>query len=136
MKLTGKQTAFIDEYCVNGQNATQAALKAGYSVKTARLMGCLNITKQYIKEAISDKLTEIKAETVANRQQRQQFWTDMMANKAASNGDKLRASELLGRSEADFTDNIKRTDESGPVLDDAERQALADLARKYKVKLA
>lgn len=35
-ELTPKQKAFADEYVKNGGNATQAALSAGYSAKTAK----------------------------------------------------------------------------------------------------
>jgi len=52
-KLTPKQDAFVKEYILNGGNATQAALKAGYSEKTANEQGCQNLTKLNIKEAIA-----------------------------------------------------------------------------------
>lgn len=138
MKLTGKQTAFKDEYCRNSQNGTAAARIAGYKGNTNQLGQRAHelVNNSKVKDEIDKQLAEIKAENIANRQQRQQFWTSMMSDENASNGDKLRASELLGRSEADFTDNIKRTDDSASPLDEAERQALVDLSRSYKVKLA
>ena len=40
-KLTQKQQRFVDEYIISG-NATQAAIKAGYSKKTAKQMGTEN----------------------------------------------------------------------------------------------
>ena len=54
VKLTGKQKAFVEAYCSNGFNATQAALSAGYSEKTAREMGSENLTKPNIAKAIQD----------------------------------------------------------------------------------
>ena len=39
MALNSKQQAFIEAYCCNGFNATQAAITAGYSDKTARSQG-------------------------------------------------------------------------------------------------
>lgn len=51
MKLTPKQTRFIEEYLVD-LNATQAAIRAGYSVKTARKIGSENLTKPDIQAAI------------------------------------------------------------------------------------
>ena len=42
-KLTAKQKAFADEYVKNGGNATQAAKEAGYSEKTAGIIGHENI---------------------------------------------------------------------------------------------
>ena len=49
MKLTPKQQAFCDYYIASG-NATEAAIKAGYSEKTARVVGCENLTKPNIRE--------------------------------------------------------------------------------------
>ena len=49
--LTGKQKAFVDEY-LKDLNATQAAIRAGYSKKTARQTGQENMTKPVIKAAI------------------------------------------------------------------------------------
>lgn len=51
-KLTIKQDAFVKAYLLNGGNATQAAVKAGYSEKTVRAIGAENLTKPVIQEAI------------------------------------------------------------------------------------
>lgn len=52
-KLTPKQSKFVKCYLLNGGNATQAAIKAGYSKKTANEQGSQNLTKLNIKEAIA-----------------------------------------------------------------------------------
>ena len=52
-KLTQKQDKFIREYLANGYNATQAAIKAGYSKKTAYSIGQENLTKPEIKAALA-----------------------------------------------------------------------------------
>lgn len=59
MSLTDKQQAFIEEYLTDF-NATQAALRAGYSEKTARSIGSENLTKPDIAEAIQNRLNELK----------------------------------------------------------------------------
>lgn len=51
-KLTGKQKRFVEEYKVNGGNATQAAIKAGYSEKTAYSIGEENLRKPEIRDAL------------------------------------------------------------------------------------
>lgn len=61
MKLTVKQQKFADEYIIGG-NATEAAIKAGYSKKTARSVGAENLTKPYIMEYINKRLNELKEE--------------------------------------------------------------------------
>lgn len=58
-KLTPKQIAFADEYIINGGNATQAAIKAGYSKKTAYQTGAENLRKPHIQEYISNKTEPI-----------------------------------------------------------------------------
>ena len=51
-KLTDKQRRFVEEYCSNGFNATQAAISAGYSEKTAKDIACQNLAKLYIQDEI------------------------------------------------------------------------------------
>lgn len=50
-KLTPKQRLFIEAYCVH-KNATRAAKEAGYSSKTAHVIGPENLEKPIIKAAI------------------------------------------------------------------------------------
>lgn len=57
MALNNKQRAFIAEY-LKDFNATQAALRAGYSPKTARAIGSALLTKVDIASAISDEIAE------------------------------------------------------------------------------
>lgn len=53
MALTEKQKRFVEEYLVD-LNATQAAIRAGYSVKTAKSIGQENLTKPDIQAAIQE----------------------------------------------------------------------------------
>lgn len=55
--LKGKQARFVEEY-IKDLNATQAAIRAGYSAKTARHMGAENLTKPNIAQAIEDASKE------------------------------------------------------------------------------
>lgn len=57
-KLTPKQKIFVAEYCVD-KNATQAAIRAGYSKKTAGSIGDENLTKPEIAQAIEKHLQKI-----------------------------------------------------------------------------
>ena len=56
-KLTKKQQCFVDEYLID-LNATQAAIRAGYSEATAKDIGCENLAKPNIKSAIDKALKE------------------------------------------------------------------------------
>lgn len=55
--LTAKQARFIDEYPVD-LNATRAAVRAGYSPKTAFVIGYENLQKDLIRSAVRRKLEE------------------------------------------------------------------------------
>lgn len=74
MKLTIKQQRFCDEYLISG-NATQAAIKAGYSPKTARNMAAENLTKPCICEYIENRLKELEAQKVADVTEVMQYLT-------------------------------------------------------------
>lgn len=57
MALTKKQKRFVEEYLID-LNATQAAIRAGYSPDTAKEIGCENLTKPNIKEHIDKAIAE------------------------------------------------------------------------------
>lgn len=62
VKLNARQQRFVDEYLVD-LNATQAAIRAGYSRHTARMIGSENLTKPDIASAIQEALQERSART-------------------------------------------------------------------------
>ncbi|MBF0260067.1 MAG: terminase small subunit [Desulfamplus sp.] len=105
--LSKRQLKFIDLY---DGNAEQTAIKAGYSVKYAKRAGIRNLKNDTLRHLLEEKRqAEIKPE-VMNRIQRQVFWSDIIRDESLSIRDRLRASELLGRSEGDF---LERMDLSG-----------------------
>jgi len=57
-KLTDKQRRFIEEYCSNGFNATQAAISAGYSKNTASETGSENLGKPQIQQAVQEFMSK------------------------------------------------------------------------------
>jgi phage terminase small subunit len=57
MALTKKQKAFVDEYLID-LNATQAAIRAGYSVISARQIADENMSKPDIQNAIAKSMAE------------------------------------------------------------------------------
>ncbi|MCB1704619.1 MAG: terminase small subunit [Halioglobus sp.] len=71
-KLTAKQVRFVQEYLID-LNATQAAIRAGYSSKTAAAIGSENLRKPDIAACISGKIAarserlRIDADYVLNR---------------------------------------------------------------------
>jgi len=69
MALRPKQEMFVKEYLID-LNATQAAIRAGYSIKTAEVIGYENLNKPHIAETIQEAMakrslrTEITADNV------------------------------------------------------------------------
>lgn len=64
-KLTDKQQCFVDEYLID-LNATQAAIRAGYSAKTADRIGPELLGKTCVSEAISKKMAARSRRTGVN----------------------------------------------------------------------
>lgn len=77
--LTPKQSRFVDEYLID-LNATQAAIRAGYSAATARQIGEENLTKPYIAAEVKkrmekrEKRTEITQDRVLQELARLAFF--------------------------------------------------------------
>ena len=125
-KLTNKQARFVDEYLID-LNATQAAIRAGYSEKTARQSGAENLSKPVIKKAIEERMAEKKKELIADQDEVLEYLTSVLrgesesaeivveligggmsqariANKAPSEKDRIKAAELLGKRYGLYTD--------------------------------
>ena len=99
-QFTTKQQRLID--CYAG-DIKEAANKANISYGYARQL----LTKSNILEAIRNRQdTEVRPKDIADRQERQSFWTQIMRDTSEDTKDRLKASELLGKSEADFTENL------------------------------
>ena len=88
-------------------NATQAAIRAGYSEKTATAIGCENLMKPDIQEAIQkamdarSKRTRLDADSILNG------IADIAYNEEESGTTRLRGYELLGKHKVLFTDKIQ-----------------------------
>ena len=61
-RLNNRQQRFVDEYMVDF-NATQAAIRAGYSVKTAGKIGSENLKKPDISRAVEKRRAELSRRT-------------------------------------------------------------------------
>lgn len=124
-KLTIKQQKFADEYIISG-NATNAAIRAGYSKKTARTIGAQNLTKLNIKSYIDTRLEEIKQEKIADQQEVMEYLTRVLRgeetektliNLGVESGqditdidvcakDRIKAAELIGKRYGMWTDKL------------------------------
>lgn len=65
-KMTAKQQRFCDEYLID-MNAAQAAIRAGYSKKTAKQIGQENLTKPDLAEYIKKRMDEKEKALIADQ---------------------------------------------------------------------
>ena len=65
-KLTDKQQRFVDEYLID-LNATQAAIRAGYSAKTADQQGSRMLANVKVKQAVAEKQAQRSKRTGVNQ---------------------------------------------------------------------
>lgn len=109
-ELTEKQKAFCEEYLID-LNGTKAAIRAGYSEKTARSIATENLTKpdiaNYIKELIEGK----RNERIASQDEVLEFLTKGMRGEIkdqfdleATFQDRIKCSELLGKRYGTFVE--------------------------------
>lgn len=122
--MNARQKRFCDEYLIDC-NATQAAIRAGYSAKSARQIGEQNLTKHDIKTYIDEQLERIHNENTADAKEVIEYLTEVMRGKSSSSvlslcGDgyqmviekppdekeRLKAAELLGKRYGLFKDNV------------------------------
>lgn len=115
--LTEKQRRFVEAYSANGGNATRAAEAAGY--KNPHPQGAQTLRNVTVRAALERLRSEATQSAIATREQRQAFWTRvMMGHERDAEGnpprmaDRLKAAELLGKSQADF---VERRELSGEV---------------------
>lgn len=123
MALTAKQRAFVENYT---GNATEAAIKAGYSPDTAGSIGAENLKKPEIQKAIQEREQKHLSPAIAKRGRLLEFWTQTMENPEVYIKERLRASELLGKAQGVFLERVE-VDHSGSLdLTAAVRLALLE----------
>jgi phage terminase small subunit len=122
--LTARQKKFCDEYLISG-NATDAAIKAGYSPKTAKQTGSENLSKPDLRAYIDEQLDKIHSAKIADAQEVLEYLTAVMRGqhteqvlKLAGDGvqvvedidvsakERLKAAELIGKRYALFSDKM------------------------------
>lgn len=122
--MNAKQKRFCDEYLIDC-NATQAAIRAGYSPKTAKQIGQENLTKPDLKSYIDEQLERLHNERTADAQEVLEYLTSVMrgehteqtlqligegvqtiADIDVSARERLKAAELIGKRYGMFKDNV------------------------------
>mgnify|MGYP001029947012 CR=1 FL=1 len=126
--MTPRQQKFCDEYFISG-NATDAAIKAGYSPKTAKNIGSENLAKPDLKAYIEAQLAALHSEKIADATEVLEYLTSVMRGKTKgieiviefigdgvseartmekepSEKERLKAAELIGKRFGLFTDRV------------------------------
>lgn len=76
-KMTAKQQRFCDEYLID-LNATQAAIRAGYSEKTAAVIATENLRKPNIRDYIEKRMAEKEEALIAKQDEVLKYLTAVM----------------------------------------------------------
>ncbi|MEG1497585.1 MAG: terminase small subunit [Clostridiales bacterium] len=131
MALTAKQKRFCDEYLID-LNATQAAIRAGYSPKTAQEQGSRLLLNVMVRGYIEKRMAEKESQLIASQDEVLQYLTSVLRgetkeevvtvegdgngistariiDKHVGERERLKAAELLGKSYMLFTDNLNTT---------------------------
>lgn len=122
--MNARQKRFCDEYLIDC-NATQAAIRAGYSPKTAKVTGAKMLTNANLKAYIDEQLERIHNEKTADAQEVLEYLTAVMrgqhteqtlqligdgvqkiADIDVSAKERLKAAELIGKRYGMFKDNV------------------------------
>lgn len=114
-KLTPKQERFVHAYAKSG-NATKAAREAGYSELYADRQAAQLLGKSWVKKALAELTAKLARPTIATITDRQEWWTEVIRDGKAKLADRLRASELLGKSQGDFIENHRHGGPNGEPL--------------------
>lgn len=127
--LTEKERIFADEY-IKTTNATQSAIKAGYSEKTASSKGSQLLRKVKVRQYIDEVMDKRSKNTIATADEVLQYLSRVMNGEEkdafgldVSVADRTKAAELLGKRHMLFTDKVKLDAEIEIDISDRMKQA-------------
>ncbi len=124
LPMNKKQIRFCDEYLIDC-NATQSAIRAGYSAKTAYSVGQRMLKNVEVKKYIDEQLQKIKNDNIADTHEIMEYLTSVMrgeqkeqialmkygaqkiAEKDVGAKERLKAAELLGKRYGLFADRLE-----------------------------
>lgn len=134
--MNARQRKFCDEYLIDC-NAKQAAIRAGYSEKTAYSIANENLKKPELKAYIDEQLERLHNEKTADSQEVLEYLTAVMrgehkeqtlqligegvqkiADIDVSAKERLKAAELIGKRYGMFKDNVNVDLEPVFIVDD------------------
>lgn len=138
-KLTAKQKKFCNEYIKSG-NATDAAIKAGYSAKTAKQTGAENLSKPYLKSYIDAKMKEIESHKIADAKEVLEFYTKVLRGEVIEEVPMSTADEVIVvKKKPSIKDKVTASKEimkRYPLFDPMEKQKLKKLVADTRISEA
>lgn len=134
--LTERQRRFCEEYLIDG-NASQAAIRAGYSKRSATVVSTTLMKNPQVQAYLKELLEKLHSAKVANAQEVLEYLTSIMRGeqreqtlKLIGDGmqditaidvaakDRLKAAELLGKRYGIFKENVGVTMDAVVIVDD------------------
>ena len=104
--LNARQRGFVLGL-VAGKSQTQAYRDAGYASSTPEVNASRLLRNAKVRAAFRELAKATQRGAIADAVERQTFWTSVMRDRNAEMRDRLKASELLGRSGGDFIERVE-----------------------------
>ena len=135
-RLTERQRRFCEEYLIDG-NASQAAIRAGYSKRSATVVSTTLMKNPQVQAYLKKLLDELHSAKVADAQEVLEYLTSVMRGEQSEQTlqligdgmqditsidvaakDRLKAAELLGKRYGIFKENVGVTMDAVVIVDD------------------
>ena len=135
-RLTERQRRFCEEYLIDG-NASQAAIRAGYSKRSATVVSTTLMKNPQVQAYLKKLLDELHSAKVADAQEVLEYLTSVMRGEQSEQTlqligdgmqditsidvaakDRLKAAELLGKRYGIFKENMGVTMDAVVIVDD------------------
>jgi len=107
-KLSLKQQRFCEYYAASG-NATQSAIRAGYSEKTAKTIGQQNLTKLDLQEYLKTLTVKADEKRILSAAERQEILSKMAEDDRERNDSRIRAIDVLNKMTGEYISKIDMT---------------------------
>ena len=121
-------------------NAKEAAIKAGYSPKTAKSIGQENLTKPDLKAYIDAKMAEIESHKIADAKEVLEFYTKVLRDEVVEEVPMSTADDVVViKKKPSFKDKITASKEimkRYPLVDPIEKQKLQKLIADTRISEA
>ena len=134
--LTERQRRFCEEYLIDG-NASQAAIRAGYSKRSATVVSTTLMKNTQVQAYLKELLEKLHSAKVADAQEVLEYLTSVMRGEQSEQTlqligdgmqditsidvaakDRLKAAELLGKRYGIFKENVGVTMDAVVIVDD------------------